>query len=146
MAAEDPLDTVSGTTGLTGAVDSVLVLTRDGNGTTLHGRGRDIEEIEDAAVFDRETCLWRIAGKADDVRRSDERTTILGILKEATEPLSTREITDLAEMSYVAGRKRLARMVTENEIERVGRGMFALSQIVVSQSSQRPNAEGEDDD
>lgn len=50
MAAEDPLDTVSGTTGLTGAVDTVLVLTRDGNGTTLHGRGRDIEEVEDAAI------------------------------------------------------------------------------------------------
>src|SRR4051794_37605777 len=32
MTAEDPLDTVSGTTGLTGAVDSVLVLVRDGGG------------------------------------------------------------------------------------------------------------------
>ena len=57
-------------------------------------------------MFDRESCIWRIAGKAEDVRRSDERTIILNVLKEATEPLSTRDITDLAEMSYEAGRKR----------------------------------------
>ena len=102
-----PLDTVTGTIGLTGAVDGVLVLTRDGHGTTLHGRGRDLEEIEDAAAFDREACLWRIAGKAQDVRRSDERTTILAVLKEAAEPLSPREIADLSGHSYQAVRMML---------------------------------------
>jgi AAA domain len=54
MEAEDPLDTVSGTTGLTGAVDTVLVLHRGGQGVTLYGRGRDIEEIEKAVSFDRQ--------------------------------------------------------------------------------------------
>jgi len=88
MAADDPLDTVSGTTGLTAAVDSVLVLTRDGSGTTLHGRGRDIEEIEDAVEFDREACLWRVTGKAVEVRRTDERTAIIGILRGADGPLA----------------------------------------------------------
>ena len=128
MAAEDPLDTVSGTTGLTGAVDSVLVLTRDGHGTTLHGRGRDLEEIEDAATFDREACLWRIEGKAEDVRRSDERTTILAVLKDAAEPLSPREIADLSEQSYNAVRMMLTRMVKVGEINRAGRGRYEYSQ------------------
>src|SRR5215208_5437111 len=54
MEAEDPIDTVSGTTGLTGAVDTVLVLYRTGQGTILYGRGRDIEEVEKAATFDPE--------------------------------------------------------------------------------------------
>ena len=124
MAADEPLDTVSGTTGLTGAVDSVLLLTKDGNGTTLHGRGRDIDEIKDAAVFDRETCLWRIAGKAEDVRRSDERTTILAVLKEATEPLSPREIADLSGHAYDSVRMMLTRMVKSGEIDRAGRGLY----------------------
>jgi RecA-family ATPase len=146
MTAEDPLDTVSGTTGLTGAVDSVLVLVRDGNGTTLHGTGRDLEQIEDAVEFDREACLWRILGKAAEVRRTDERRTILKVLGEATSPLGAREITDLAGMSYEAGRKRLHRMVIDKEIERVGRGLFSPLQNPVSQASQRPNAERDDDD
>ena len=42
MESEDPLDTASGSTGLTGAADSILVLNRDGQGPTLYGRGRDI--------------------------------------------------------------------------------------------------------
>jgi hypothetical protein len=128
MLAGDPLDTVSGTIGLTGAVDTVLVMVRDGNGTTLYGTGRDLEQIEDAAEFDRDSCVWTIKGKAEDVRRSDERRTILNVLGEAAGPLTTREITDLAGMSYEAGRKRLARLVTDNEIDRVGRGLFKLSQ------------------
>ena len=146
MAADDPLDTVSGTTGLTGAVDSVLVLTRDGNGTTLHGRGRDIEEIEDAAVFDRETCLWRIKGKAEDVHRSDERSIILAAVKNASESLSTREITDLCGMSYEAGRKMLTRMARAGDIDQVGSRLFKmLHSSPLSQQSQYPNAEGNDE-
>ena len=54
MDAEDPLDKVSGTTGLTGCADAVLVLNRDSQGTTLYGRGRDIEEIETAMAFDKD--------------------------------------------------------------------------------------------
>ena len=50
MDAEDVFDTVSGTLGLTGAVDTILVLTRKAQGTTLHIRGRDIEDEADLAV------------------------------------------------------------------------------------------------
>ena len=59
MDAEDPLDTVSGTLGFTGAADTVLVLNRDGQGVTLYGRGRDIEEIESAMRFEPDLCRWR---------------------------------------------------------------------------------------
>ena len=43
MTGDDPLDMVSGTTGLTGAVDNVLVLDRKSDGVTLYGRGREME-------------------------------------------------------------------------------------------------------
>ena len=53
MEAEDPVDTVSGTLGLAGCADSVLVLNRSSQGTTLYVRGRDIEEAEHAVSFDK---------------------------------------------------------------------------------------------
>ena len=66
--ADDAYDTVSGTLGLTGAPDTILVLKRDTSGTiVLYGRGRDLTEIEMAMSFDKDSCLWRITGDADEV-------------------------------------------------------------------------------
>jgi AAA domain/Transcriptional regulator, AbiEi antitoxin len=124
MDAEDPVDTVSGTTGLTGAVDTVLVLNNAGQGMTLYGRGRDIEEIEKAVTFDKDLCIWRVEGEAGEVRRSDERSAIIGVLEGSAEPLTPREIADLAELSYASIRMMLTRMVKSGEIERKGRGCY----------------------
>jgi AAA domain-containing protein len=64
--ADDAFDTVSGTLGLTGAPDSILILKYDSTGTiVLHGRGRDLVEIEMAMTFDHNACTWRIAGDAN---------------------------------------------------------------------------------
>jgi len=54
--ADDPFDTVSGTTGITGAPDAVLILTRrnEGDGVILYGRGRDLPEFEHAVEFSKE--------------------------------------------------------------------------------------------
>jgi RecA-family ATPase len=88
MEADDPVDTVSGTLGLAGCADSVLVLNRSSQGTTLYVRGRDIEEAEHAITFDKVGCRWTILGTAADVHRSNERGRILDVLSEASEPVS----------------------------------------------------------
>jgi hypothetical protein len=44
MDADDIFDTVSGSHGLTGAADTILVLQRQGSGVTLHAVGRDIDQ------------------------------------------------------------------------------------------------------
>jgi hypothetical protein len=130
MEADDPIDTVSGTTGLTGAVDTVLVLYRTGQGTTLYGRGRDIEEVEKAVSFDADLCLWRVEGEARDVHRSDERSRIVTALTEVSQPMSPREIADAAELPYVNVRQLLVRMHKAGEVEKVKRGLYLLSKTI----------------
>ena len=84
--ADDPFDTISGTLGLTGAPDTILVLDRDRSGSfVLHGKGRDLIEIEKAVTFDQDSCTWCIAGDAAVIRRSAERNAILGAIREAGE-------------------------------------------------------------
>ena len=90
----DPFEKVSGTLGLSGAADAVLILDRDGSGATLYGRGRDVEEIEKAVSFDKLTCRWTILGQAAEVRRTDERAVILDLLADNHEPMSPAEIAD----------------------------------------------------
>jgi hypothetical protein len=82
MDAEDVFDTVSGTLGLTGGVDTVAILKRTTQGTTLHIEGRDLpDNIEKAVRFDRETCQWVMLGDAADVRRSQERNRVIAALR-----------------------------------------------------------------
>src|SRR5215217_5067839 len=86
--AEDPFDCLSGSTGLTGTADTTLVLARDSQGTTLYGRGRDIDELETALSFDRTTGAWTALGAASEVRKSDSRQAVVTALRKASQPLS----------------------------------------------------------
>lgn len=64
--ADDPFDTVSGSTGLTGAADGTLVLTNTSEGKVLYGRGRDLMEFESAVAFDAATCQWSDLGRPSE--------------------------------------------------------------------------------
>ena len=126
MDADDPLDQVSGTTGLSGSVDTVLVLSRTSSGT-LHGRGRDLEDIEKAVQFDRGTCTWTVLGGAASVRYSGERAAVLAALQEATEPISPTDVAAITNMKIGNVRKLLAKLVRDGLAVRVGRGRYALA-------------------
>jgi AAA domain/IclR helix-turn-helix domain len=124
MEADDPVDTVSGTLGLAGCADSVLVLNRSSRGTTLYVRGRDIEEAEHAVTFDKEGCRWTILGEAAAVHRSNERGQILVALAEATEPLTPQQIAVSTGMPPNNVWQLLFKMVKDGEAVKVGRGKY----------------------
>jgi AAA domain len=123
--SDDPYDTISGTLGLTGAVDSILVLKRDSyGGYVLHGKGRDLIEVEKAMTFDRDACLWRVEGEAAPIRRSAERTAILDAIDEAGEPVGPNDIAGTTGMKATNVRFLLGKLVKEGVIEKVARGKY----------------------
>lgn len=64
----DPFVRISGTNGLTGAADTMLVMTkakRNEETTTLAVTGRDVEMQELILQFDKNSCLWQNLGDAD---------------------------------------------------------------------------------
>jgi AAA domain len=129
MEAEDVFDTVSGTLGLTGGVDTIAVMKRSGLQVVLYVEGRDlVEPIEKAIAFDRETCRWHILGEAAEALRSDERSRVMEALRDAPrEGLSVAEIKTAAELrSRDAADKLLQRMFKASEVERRGRGKYVL--------------------
>ena len=84
MDADDVFDTVSGTLELTGAVDTILILTKKRDIRTLHVRGRDIEEDTSLEMkLGKEDCRWSVVRTLADqqaARASSERTAILNAL------------------------------------------------------------------
>jgi hypothetical protein len=128
MDADDVFDTVSGTLGLTGAVDTILVLTRKAQSTTLHIRGRDIEnETSLAMQFDKATCQWSVLGAAVEVNRSDERARVLALLENASGGLSVSDIMAGAQLrNRNAADILLFKMKQDSEIARPLRGVYCL--------------------
>jgi hypothetical protein len=85
--AEDPLDTVSGTLGLNGSADAVLIIgrSRGAADATLDVSGRDIEEARYALSWSAGAGTWSIVDLPDaDV--SAERAEIIAYLRETGQP------------------------------------------------------------
>ena len=127
MAADDdPLDAVSGSTGLTGAADTILALNRRSQGVTLYGRGRDVEEIDVAVEFDRNACRWMVLGDTREVYLSAERSAIIEALRGAAEPLGPRDISDVTGHPYANTRRLLHLMIKDGSIQRPKHGKYAM--------------------
>jgi hypothetical protein len=87
--AEDVLDQVSGTTGIAGAADTVIVLGRTQHGVRLYLRGRDAEEQDKTIEFDPETGIWSVTGDFDE---ADATSPTHGLRKQIADLLGNSPI------------------------------------------------------
>jgi hypothetical protein len=124
--ADDPLEALSGSNGLSACADTTLLLDRDSNGITLYVRGRDVEEKETALTF--ASGSWIVTGEASDVRRSAERGNILAALREATHPMSPSELVDVTGMKNGNIRRLLHSMMKAGEVQKCGRGGYVVAE------------------
>jgi hypothetical protein len=117
--AEDPLEALSGSNGLSACADTTIVLDSDQNGKTLYVRGRDVEEQETAVIF--VTGQWSIVGNAADVRRSEERSVIVAALTDNREPMTPAELTAATGQPGTNIRQLLFKMAKNGEVYRLGK-------------------------
>lgn len=128
MAAGDPLDEISGSTGLTGGVDNVLVMRRERGkaDAVLHVTGRDIDEQELALTFDGSRGQWNLAGDASEYRSSQLQQAALDVLKEAGEPLTIAQVAEAMSSKYEQAKLALWRMEQEGVIRKATRGRYQM--------------------
>ena len=113
--ADDFGDEISGTLGLTAAVDGFLVLRGNGADVELCLRSRDIEERKYGATFNQGTCRWTLDRSSEHDRSKDR---ILNVLREAEEPLSPAEIVRLTGLNRGLVDKQLQRLRQNGEVSR----------------------------
>ena len=124
QAAEDWQDLVSGTNGLTGAMDATLVLERsrgqaDG---VLHVTGRDVVENDYAMTFDG-TFWTKLDGPASDYEMGDTRADLLRLVREypGSKPAQLAEALDIPAPTV---RKTLSRMAEKGQVRVVPGGAY----------------------
>lgn len=131
--ATDPLEALSGSNGLSAVADTTLVLDRDGQGTTLYVRGRDVEERDSALTS--VNGQWHLQGDAEVVRRSDERSRVLSALMGSPEPMTIREVSDETGMKYDNCRFLLTKLVRDGYAHKPKRGLYAYGASDASNAS-----------
>src|SRR5215210_2367098 len=129
MAASDPMDEISSSTGLTAGVDGFLILRRTpgSKGPTLYVDGRDIEEpTEYALIWNINTATWTIEGDAEEVHISKERADILLTLNRNGEAMTPRDVTDAlgTGAKYGSVKKLMWTMLGSGELVKDSKGRY----------------------
>jgi len=122
MGSDDPLETVSGTQGLGGAADSVLVLKRERTqrDATLFVTGRDVEETEITLRWNPLGTSWALLGEA----LSEERAAVIKLLTHTGHPLAVKDIALATGRNGDAVRLLCWRMASAGQIASVSKGLY----------------------
>ena len=127
-STDDFLASVSGTYGITGSADTIVVVRRKRNEAfgTLHVTGRDVPDEEISARF--EDMTWTAAPGALSAA-SFERAEVYRVI-EARGPLFAKAIADELGMERTAVQHLVAGLVAQGAVARV-RGGYVPAEVVI---------------
>jgi RecA-family ATPase len=127
----DDHDEVAGTIGITGTVDTSIVMKkrRGQDVSILSITGRDVEERQIAARFNSVTYKWEDIGDVAEALRSQERQQIIDVLKKSNTAMTAAEVTDALKSINVikaesSVRGLLTKMTKDGEINRLAKGKY----------------------
>jgi hypothetical protein len=126
-ASEDFLDAVSGTQGIAGAADAVLILSRSrGNAqAVLKVTGRDIEEAEYALNFAADIGSWQMLdGPAADYSLGDTRRRVRHLLRDGGAMTPTL-IASALDININTAKQTVRRMVDDDQLDTDGAGHYS---------------------
>jgi hypothetical protein len=134
---DDPLNAVSGTTGLLAPADvkGVFVRAKGEADIKLYLRGRPIRE--QWLAFTYRECIWTYLGEAQAVERSQTRQAILAALNQAGGPMSPKKIAEQANIRGDLVRFTLRKMVQAGEVKQVARGSYTLPHTSTYEEEER---------
>ena len=125
-SAADFLDEVSGTQGVAGAADTVLVLKRMRGkaDAVLHVTGRDVEEASIALAFAADIGAWQMSDTpADKIMLGDTRAAILRHIREHAGD-RPKQIAEGTGLDAATVRQTARRMADDGQLDTDGQGRY----------------------
>ena len=124
----DPYDAFSGSSGLTAAVEGILLLTRERGQADgyLTVDGKDIKDRQELALgWDANVCTWTIQGDAEQYKISKERREIWQVVEVADEPVTLTYVADALGKCFNTVKKLMWEMSTDGQLRSTGNGKYA---------------------
>jgi hypothetical protein len=125
----DPYDAFSGSSGLTAAVEGILLLSRERGQADgyLTVDGKDIRDRQELALgWDANVCTWTIQGDAEQYKLSKARQEILHVVETADEPVTPTFVADALGKSFNAVKKTMWEMSRDGQLASTGSGRYTL--------------------
>jgi len=126
---DDIMDSITGSTGLPSAVNTMWGLTKDPNNSQmsiLHLRGRDLENEDPLALkWDDYLNMHVIEGPAHEVAVSSERKAVLDVLDD-DQPRTPRQIAEELSKPVVSVQFLLRKLVNTGVVDKAGYGKYVL--------------------
>lgn len=124
----DVFNEVSGSTGLTGAADAILIAkkARNTSEATLHVTGRDITESDYALNWEALTCTWTL------LEEPVSALSQVGTRRKITEWLTANQsgtpmqIAEGTGLNHATIKQNVRRMVTDDQLDSDGEGTYFL--------------------
>jgi AAA domain len=116
--AEDIFDTISGTLGLNGGADTLMVLAREEGAKTLEVRGRDITDLATIVEQDEKTLRWRNVGAKHEGASTPERKKVVEAMR-GKGPMSVAAIAKATGKSHDVTKNLLYKMHMDEVTELV---------------------------
>lgn len=125
---EDPLNAITGSTGMTGAPDTLALLRS--NRQMTNGKlmivGRDVQQTELALKFDNQSTSWIIDGETDDYKISDQRIAIINLLRSNKQPMKSIEIAKALGKKDNTIRQLLLKLYRDGDIIKPMHGSYTI--------------------
>lgn len=141
MAADDPLDTISGTNGISGAVDTITILRRERGraDASLFVTGRDVEEQDLALKWDQDLAMWSLIGEAAEYRMSKDRADVIAAIKGTGRPLGPKEVAELLGKKPTNTKALMWKMLQAGELKNADYGKYTTVDAQESNQSHQSN-------
>ncbi len=144
--ADDWTDSISGTNGLAGGADGLLVLRRQRGAAAaeLLVTGRDVEESTHALSFAPDLGAWSLLdGPAEDYTLGETRRAVLHLLREQ-EGLTPKAIAEKLELDHQLVKKTVQRMLSDEQLDTDGAGHYFPLSLQSPLSPERDTGDARD--
>jgi len=130
QTAEDIFDTISGTLGLNGGADTLVVLTKTKDDQLrLAVRGRDLEEQDKTVFFDVDMGSWGVTGDyaADDDVALSSKTVVISCLQAAgSAGMTPSDVSKKTGLPDTNVKQMLRRMAKSGKIRKTQYGTYSI--------------------